>query len=116
LLLMVFSFACEAPQRGLDASSAKRAGARVNRFRVEPERKAVCASSAQRPLSFWGKPVDDLRVPNCFRTASIEARGGSAKEDKLSDPIRRRRQGRQMPRGAARAVKPASGLLRCTPP
>jgi hypothetical protein len=47
---------------------------------VEPERKAVCASSAQRPLSFWEKPVDDLRVPGGFRTASIEARGGTAKE------------------------------------
>src|ERR1700693_6485957 len=76
---------CEAPQRGLDAGSTKRAGARVNRFRVDPKRKAVCASSAQRPLSFWEKAVDALRVPDGFRTASIGARGGSAKENELSD-------------------------------
>jgi hypothetical protein len=32
-----------------------RAPSRVNRFGVDPEHKAVCSSSAQRPLSFWGE-------------------------------------------------------------
>src|SRR5580692_325069 len=40
-LLMVFSFAFEAPQRGLDAVRPRTAAARVNRVRKEPERKKV---------------------------------------------------------------------------